>query len=315
MSRIVVPEYLPGDAVDRLREQHSVVYDPDLHADRQQLLSELAAAEATVIRNRTQIDTEFLRAAPRMRVVGRLGVGLDNIDMEACREAGVVVIPAAGANVVSVAEYVLGAMLVLTRRVYAMTDAVLAGEWPRQGHAFGTELQGKTLGLIGFGSIARAVAARAAPFEMTILGHDPHVPGDDPAWGEVRPVDFDELVGVADIVSLHAALNPQTRRMIDGRALRKFKPGAILINTARGGIVDEAAVALALRDGALGGAAIDVFEIEPLGPEPAATYDGIENLILTPHLAGNTHESVARVARVTVDSVLEALDSPRRALR
>ncbi|MDH3471609.1 MAG: hydroxyacid dehydrogenase [Acidimicrobiia bacterium] len=307
MSRIVVPEYLPEPFLDRFRQHHVVVYDPDLYGDRARLLKEVSDAEAIVVRNRTQIDTEFLGAAPAMKVVGRLGVGLDSIDTEACREAGVIVIPAVGANTVSVAEYVLGAMLVLTRRVYAMTDSMLAGEWPRQGHAFGRELEGKALGLIGYGAVARSVATRAAAFEMTIAAHDPHVREDDPAWGKVQRMDYDQLLAQSDIVSLHVPLDDQTRGMIDSHALAKFKPEAILINTSRGGIVDQVALARSLRDGALGGAAVDVFEIEPLGPVAAATFEGIENLILTPHLAGNTRESVDRVAQMTVDSVLQVL--------
>lgn len=307
MSRIVVPEYLPEPFLDRLREHHSVVYDPDW--DRARLLGEVQDAAAIVIRNRTRIDTEFLEAAPLMKIVGRLGVGLDNIDMEACAAADVTVIPAVGANTVAVAEYVLGAMLLLTRRVYWMTPSVLAGDWPRQGLTFGHELKGKTLGLVGYGAIARSVATRAAAFEMTIAAHDPYVSEDDPAWGQVRRMGYDELLGAADIVSLHVPLNHRTRGMIDERALDKLKPQAILINTARGGIVDLVALARRLRHGALGGAAVDVFEIEPLDPETAAAFDGIENLLLTPHIAGNTAESGNRVAQMTVDAVLAALGS------
>jgi (S)-sulfolactate dehydrogenase len=307
MRRIVVSEYLQDRFLDRLGRNFEVVYEPDLYADRPQLLQVAAAAEAIIIRNRTTIDTEFLQSASAMRVVGRLGVGLDNIDMAACTAAGVAVIPAVGANAVAVAEYVLAAMLVLVRGVFGMTESMIAGAWPRQGHAFGRELMGSTLGLVGFGSIARHVAARSAAFHMAVLAHDPYLPESDPAWQMAKRVELDQLLAEADVVSIHTPLNEATVELIDSAALARMKPSAILINTSRGGIVDEAALADALRNGVIRGAAIDVFESEPLGPEPAARFRGLENLILTPHVAGNTHESVDRVAEVVTSAVLESL--------
>ena len=194
-----------------------------------------------------------------------------------------------------------------------MTDSMVAGEWPRQGHAFGRELMGTTLGLVGYGSIAREVAARAAAFDMTIVAYDPYLSDDDPAWqsagqGASR-VELDELLVQADVVSLHTPLLDGTRNLIDAEALERMRSDAILINTSRGGIVDEAALATALRDGVIGGAAIDVFASEPLGPEPADTFAGLDNLILTPHIAGNTHEAVERVAEMITDAVLELLQT------
>lgn len=309
MTKVVVSEYLPDVYLDLLRSRYDVVYDPDLHGDRPRLLAELADAEAVFIRNRTRIDDELVGAAPQMRVVGRLGVGLDNIDLEVCDRARVTVIPAVGANAVSVAEYVIGAMLVLMRGVYGMTPSMIAGEWPRQGHAFGRELSGKTLGLVGMGSIAREVATRAAGFGMMIVAHDPFLADDDPAWRTVGTRDLPTLLTESDVISIHVPLNDQTRNLIDSATLERMKPTAILINTSRGGTVDEAALASALRRGGIGGAALDVFESEPLGPEPAATFAGLPNLILTPHVAGNTHESVDRVARMIVEAVIDALDA------
>jgi (S)-sulfolactate dehydrogenase len=234
-------------------------------------------------------------------------VGLDNIDMEAASRAGVVVIPALGANAVSVAEYVLGAILVLQRNIYSMTDSMVAGEWPRQGHAFGRELMGKVLGLIGFGSIARQVAARASGFGMRIIAHDPYVPDGDEAWSHAERLGFEEVLAGADVISVHVPRTDETLGLIGPEALGLMKPTAVLVNTSRGGVVDESALADALRRGALGGAALDVFASEPLGPGPAAVFAGLDNLILTPHIAGNTIESVDRVAAMTVRSVLDAL--------
>jgi (S)-sulfolactate dehydrogenase len=309
MSKLVVSEYLPDGFLDVLRQEHDVVYDPDLHADRPRLLEKVTDAAAIFIRNRTRIDEELIAASRSMRVVGRLGVGLDNIDMDACARAGLRVIPAVGANAVSVAEYVLGAMLVLTRGVFGMTESMVAGEWPRQGHAFGHETMGLTLGLVGLGTIAREVAARATSFGMRIVAHDPFLPETDPVWQSSTPLSLEELLTVADVISLHVPLDAGTRNLIDARSLALMKPSAVLINTSRGGTVDEAAVAEALRNGALAGAALDVFASEPLGPEPASTFAGVPNLLLTPHVAGNTHESVDRVARKVVTEVLEALSN------
>jgi (S)-sulfolactate dehydrogenase len=208
-----------------------------------------------------------------------------------------------------VAEYVLGAMLVLTRGVFGMTESMVAGEWPRQGHAFGHETMGKTLGLVGLGAIAREVASRAASFGMRIVAHDPFIHGTDPVWETATPLSLEELLRVADVVSLHVPLDGGTRNLIDARSLALMKPSAVLINTSRGGTVDEGAVAEALRNGVLGGAALDVFASEPLGPDPASTFAGVPNLLLTPHVAGNTHESVDRVAKMIVEAVIEALEA------
>ena len=308
MLRVVVPEYLLDGHVARLAERYDVVYDADLYADRETLHAACATASAIVVRNRTQIDTALIAAAPTMKVVGRLGVGLDNIDMEACAAAGVQVFPAVGGNSISVAEYVIGAMLVLGRGVYGMTEAMVAGNWPRQGHAFGREFFGSTLGLVGFGAIGQHVAHRATAFGMRVVAHDPYLDPEDAAWAVAERMDFDELIATADVVSVHVPLVPATRHLIDAAAIGRMRPGAIVINTARGGVVDEDAVVAALRDGSLGGAALDVFESEPLRDAAAARFAGIDNLLLTPHVAGNTRESVARVATMTVDAVIEALD-------
>ena len=307
MSKILVTEYLPDEYLELLQTLHDVEYDPDLCTDRGRLLDRMSGVEALFTRNRTRVDDELLASGHDLRVVGRLGVGLDNIDMNRCEQAGVLVISALGENAVSVAEYAIGAMLVLIRGVYGMTSSMVAGEWPRQGHAFGHELMGKTLGLVGYGSIARQVATRAAGLGMEVIAHDPFVPADDPAWTLVRNVDLESLLGTSDVISVHVPLSDDTRNLIDEPALARMKPTAILINTSRGGIVDETALADALLDGKLGGAALDVFASEPLGPEPAAVFATVPNLLLTPHVAGNTRESVDRVARTIVEQVMTVL--------
>jgi (S)-sulfolactate dehydrogenase len=293
--------------VRRLETATRVTYDPDLYRHRTALLEHAASADAIVVRNRTRIDRRLIAAAQRLQVVGRLGVGLDNIDMEACSEAGVVVIPATGANSVSVAEYVMGAMLTLTRGVFDMTAEVAAGRWPRRPRAFGHELMGQTLGLVGLGAIARQVATRAEAFGMRIIAFDPYVPEPDPIWSTVGRRSFPDLLAEADVVSIHTPLTDETRHLFDRNAFERMKQSAILINTARGGVVDEHALVAALRRRQIGAAAIDVFPSEPLEPDQAAKFADLDNLMLTPHVAGNTAESVDRVASLIVDGVCRQL--------
>lgn len=305
--RVVVAEYLQEPFLDRLGEIGDIVYDPDLYADRERLLEVVSDADAIFIRNRTLIDGELLAAAPRLRVIGRLGVGMDNIDTVACAGAKVTIVPALGANAVSVAEYVMGALLVLIRPVFDKTESMVRGEWPRQGHAFGHELLGRTLGLVGFGAIAREVATRASAFGMRVLAYDPFLSTDDPAWEGVERTELIALLARSDAVSIHVPLTADTRHLIDGGALASMKPGAVLVNTSRGGVVDEEALVEAMRRGRIAGAALDVFEAEPLGPVAAARFTGLDHLILTPHISGNTEESVDRVAGVVVDGVAALL--------
>lgn len=304
MAEIVVTEFMDEAALEGV--EPSVLYDPTLVDDRDRMLAALASARAVIVRNRTQVDQALLDAAPDLRVVGRLGVGLDNIDLDACAARGVVVRPATGANTLSVAEYVISTAMTLVRGAYGSNAAMIAGTWPR-GALIGGELSGRVMGLFGFGGIARAVAARARALGMSVIAHDPHVTDDDPAWTGVTPVSAEDLLARADVLSLHVPLTAQTRDMIDGAALAEMKPGAILINTARGGVVDDIALCAALTQGTLGGAALDVFATEPLTAEAGAMFDGVPNLILTPHIAGVTQEGNVRVSTLTVANVLEEL--------
>ena len=307
MKRVVVTEFMDEAALEGFGAGYDVRYDPALVDDRAATLAALIEADAVIVRNRTTVDAELLAAAPGLRAVGRLGVGLDNIDAVACEARGVSVHPATGANAASVAEYVIAAVMVLVRGAFASNAAMLAGEWPRGALGRGGEVGGRTLGLVGHGTIAREVAARARALGMAVIAHDPHLPPGDAAWGETEPVALDALLSRADAVSLHVPLTGTTRGMIGAESLDAMKPGAVLVNTARGGIVDDRAVASALRAGTLGGAALDVFEDEPLGEGAAAIFADCPNLILTPHIAGVTAEANARVSRLTVENVARAL--------
>lgn len=308
MQRIVISENMDAPAVALLARDFDVVYRPSLVDDERALAAAVEPADAWIVRNRTQVRGAALAAAVRLRVVGRLGVGLDNIDLEACAARGIAVIPATGANAETVAEYVLGmAMILLRGAAYLSTSAVAAGRWPRQMLAQGREVAGKTLGLVGFGSIGRVTARKAQALGIRVIAFDPALAADSPVWREtaVASCGLDELLGEADIVSLHVPLVESTRGLLDARRLGLMKAGAILVNSARGGIVDEAALAVALREGRLAGAALDVFAEEPL--RGASVLADAPNLILTPHIAGVTLESNERVSSLVAERVAAAL--------
>jgi (S)-sulfolactate dehydrogenase len=304
---ILICEFMDEQAVDRLRASHTVVYEPGLVDDAPALLQKAALADALVVRNRTQVRGALLDALGRCRIVARLGVGLDNIDVAACEARGLVVIPATGANALSVAEYVIATAMLLLRGGYASTASVAAGHWPRAALSQGREVSGKTLGLVGFGHIGQLTARLAKAMGMQVIAHDAFMAADAPVYGQsgVRCVDLDELVVLADVISLHVPLVDSTRGLFDASRLGRMKSGAVLINTARGGVVDELALAAALKGGALGGAAIDVFETEPLPASPH--WQGCPNLVLTPHIAGVTSESNERVSHLIADQLLKAL--------
>lgn len=306
MADIVICEFMDEAAVEGLRTEFDVLYDPGLVDRPVELVGELFAARGLIVRNRTQVRGELLAAAPRLVVVGRLGVGLDNIDVAACGARGIAVHPASGANDLSVAEYVITASLMLLRGAWLSTGDVLAGQWPR-GRLMGRELSGRLMGLVGFGSIAREVAARAGALGMRVAASDPYVPEDSPAWRGVARMDLGALVAAADVVSLHVPLIDETRHLLSEAAIARMRPDAVLINAARGGVVDEKALAAALREGRLAGAALDVFETEPLTHQAAAVFSGAPNLILTPHIAGVTQESNVRVSELIARRVRESL--------
>ncbi|MBS0325451.1 MAG: 3-phosphoglycerate dehydrogenase [Proteobacteria bacterium] len=295
-------------AVARLAGRFGVRYEPALAAAPAALREAVGAADALIVRNATQVDAALIAAAPRLAVVGRLGVGLDNIDLAACAARSIGVFPAIGANARAVAEYVLAAALILLRGAFMSTAAVADGRWPRDELADGHEIGGRIIGLVGFGSIGRTTGALARAAGMRAIAHDPAVGSDDPVWAEsdTESCVLDELLRRADVVSLHLPLTVATRGLIDARRIGLLREGAILINTSRGGIVDEPALAAALAGGRLRGAALDVFGIEPL---PARSpLAGCPRLVLTPHIAGRTDESDLRVSGMVADAVTRALE-------
>jgi (S)-sulfolactate dehydrogenase len=311
LSDIVISEFMDEAAVDDLRRDFSVHHDKGLVDRPDELASLLSGARALIVRNRTQVRGPLLQAGMRLEAIGRLGVGLDNIDVEACKTRGIALLPATGANDVSVAEWVIAATLILIRGAFASTAEVLAGKWPRE-RLIGGEIFGRTLGLIGFGSIARKTASRARALGMRIIATDPFVGADAPAWTkhDVERVDLNTLLARADAVSLHVPLNAETRNLIDAARLAQMKRSAILLNAARGGVVDETALAAALKAGRLKGAALDVFAEEPL--RAGSPLVDAPNLLVTPHIAGVTEESNVRVSAVTARNVRRALNERRK---
>ena len=307
MADIVICEFLDEAALEQIPDGLSVLYDPTLLERPDDLKQELAAARALVVRSYVDVTGELLDAGPKLEVIGRIGVGLNNVDLDACAARGIKVVNAPGSNAISVGEYaVTAAMMLLRVGAFQANGAVLDGSWPRH-RLIGSEISGKRYGVIGYGNTGRASSARAAALGMTVMAYDPYVADDDPAWAAVERSELAALLAACDVVSLHVPLTDETRYMIDVSAIQQMKLGAILINAARGGVVEERALAVALKNGRLAGAALDVFETEPFEAGDASTFDGIDNIILTPHIAGVTGEANRRTSFDVIANLIEAL--------
>jgi len=308
LSDIVITEFMNEKVVGELAAQFEVTYDPTLFRDTTRLSGLLADARALIVRNQTQVNSALLDRAPRLRAVGRLGVGLDNIDTPGCRARSIEVFPATGANARAVAEYVLAVTIMLLRGAFSTTDAVAGGRWPRELVAGGLEAKDRTMGLIGFGEIGQLVASIVKPIGMQVAVYDPAVPSEHHALSALEAVrhdSLDSLLSSSDVVSLHIPLNEVTRGLLSSDRIESMKPGSILINTARGGIVDEGAALAALRSGRLRGLALDVFEREPL--DGGRFPEKLPGLILTPHIAGLTSEANDRVSMLIAQRVKKFL--------
>lgn len=308
--KVVVPELIDDEALALLERHAEVHADAGLHADAAALASALGDAEALIVRNQTFVGSELLQAAPRLKVVGRVGVGLDNLDLEALRARQVVATFAPGTNAASVAEYAMGAILEVSRRFSSVSASLHQGEWDRKA-AIGSEIHGTTLGIVGLGDIGARLAHRARAFGMTVLATDPEVHESSLAVQEfgVSLVELDELLQASDFVSLHVPLIDATRDLVNASTLARMRLTAFLINTARGGLVDETALAEALREGGIAGAVLDVRRNEPPGEDDPLR--GMRNVILTPHVAGVTRESMRRASLHVANDVLRVLRGER----
>jgi D-3-phosphoglycerate dehydrogenase len=299
--RILVAEQIAPEGVALLRAQHDV--DERQGLSPAELCEILAGYDALVVRSQVKVDAAVIAVGTRLQVIGRAGVGVDNVDLEAATRAGITVVNAPTGNTIAAAEHTLALLYGVARKIAAADASVRRGEWKRTQFT-GLELRGRTLGIVGLGKIGQAIAARARAMEMAVLASDPYVTAEQAAHHGVDLVALDELLARADVVSIHVPLSRATRGMIGAKQLARMKPGAILLNVARGGVVDETAVAAALTAGTLAGAGIDVFEHEPPADSPLLHAP---NTLLTPHLGASTAEAQVAVAEEIADQVLDVL--------
>ncbi len=300
--RILVADPLAEEGVRRLREHGQV--DVRTGLSEEALAATIGEYDALIVRSGTRVTRRVLEAARRLKVIARAGVGVDNIDVDAATELGILVVNAPTGNIIAAAEHTLALLMALARRVPQAHMSMRAGEWDRK-RFVGVEVRDKTLGLIGLGRVASEVARRAKGLEMHVLAYDPYVSDTYAAKLGVTLVDLDDLLAQADFISLHLPLTPETRGFLNRERLARVKPGAYLINTARGAVVDEAALLEALDTGRLAGAALDVFAEEPLPPDhPLRRHPKV---ILTPHIGGSTVEAQERVALDAAEQVIAVL--------
>jgi D-3-phosphoglycerate dehydrogenase len=302
--RILVADKLGQLGVERLQAAPDASADVKTGMSREELLAVIGEYDALIVRSATTVDAEVLVAATSLRVVGRAGIGVDNIDVRAATARGVLVTNTPQASTVSTAEHAMALMLAASRNLVAAHQSVKAGKW-KGGQRSGIQLQGKTLGLVGFGRVGRLVAARARAFGMEVLATDPYVSDAVAQEAGVTLVDLDDLFAAADYVSLHTPNSPETRQMINAATIAKMKDGVVIINAARGALIDETALSAALATGKVRAAAVDVYSKEPVAADnPLLDAD---NIVLTPHLGASTREAEGDVAVQIVDQVLDAL--------
>ena len=299
--KIVVAEKMSPSALKLLQEPGWTVVTPDqLNGS---LAEQLTDADALMVRSAVQVDANLLANASKLRVIGRAGVGVDNIELEPATRKGIAVMNTPGANAVAVAEQTIGLMLCMARFLPRANQSMHEGKWEKKSLQ-GTELRGKTLGIVGLGKIGLEVARRARAFGMDIIAHDPFVSATLARDNGIRLATLDEVYAASDYLSLHVGLTPQTQNMINAESVRKMKKGVRLVNCARGELIDEGALAAALKEGQVGAAALDVFVQEPLKDSPLQKMD---NVVLTPHIAGSTNEAQEAVGHQIALQVKEYL--------
>lgn len=304
MFRVLVTDSLADSGLEILRAAKDVELDyrPGLKGDA--LLAAVAESDALITRSGTAVTPELVSAGSRLRIIGRAGVGLDNVDVDACTDRGILVINAPTANIMSATEHTMAMLLALCRNIPEAHASVKRGEWTRA-KFMGVELDGKTLGIIGLGRIGSRVTTRARGFGMRVIGYDPYIA--DTAFERVGAtrVTLDQLLAQSDVITVHTPMTEETRRLLGAGEIAKMKDGVIVLNIARGGIYDEQALGDALSSGKIAGAAVDVFEDEPPGKDHPLV--AAKNVVLSPHIGANTIEAQDRVAVQTAEMVVEAL--------
>jgi D-3-phosphoglycerate dehydrogenase len=301
--KVLVSDKLSDEGLAVLREDPTVEVTVKTGLSPEELKAEIADAQALLVRSATKVTADVIEAAKKLMVIGRAGVGVDNIDVEAATRRGIVVCNSPEGNTVAAAEHTWALILAVARSIPAASASVAAGEWKRSAF-MGVELLNKTLGVIGLGKIGSEVALRAAGFGMKVIGYDPFVSADRGSRLGVELVELDDLLARADVITLHVSLTKDTRGIINAAAIAKMRPGVRIVNCARGGLIDEAALAEAVRAGRVAGAGIDVFEKEPPSDSPLI---GAPNVVLTPHLGASTEEAQLKVAVDVAQQVLEVL--------
>ena len=303
---VLVPDNVHPSAVDVLKQAgEEITFAANGQITREALLAAVPEADALVIRSAHKIDAEVLAAATKLKVIARAGVGVDNVDIGEATKRGVVVMNTPDGNTISTAEHTFGLMLALARQIPQAHATLVAGKWDRKAF-MGVELRGKTLGIVGFGRIGRAVAKRAQAFEMSVIAYDPYIPADLAAEMGVDMVSLDDLFSRSDFITLHALLTDETRDMVNKDSIARMKPGVRIIDAARGALINEADLAEALKSGRVAGAALDVFAQEP--PQADNPLIGLPNVVHTPHLAASTEDAqivvAVEAARLVVDALL-----------
>lgn len=304
MSYVLIPDNVHKQAIDLIVAAEGIAVSAPGKLSQDDLMAQIPEADALIIRSGVKITPEVYKAAPKLKAIARAGVGVDNIDLAAATENDVIVMNTPGGNTISTAEHTLGLMLSLARHIPQGNASLKAGRWDRKKY-MGVELRGKTLGLVGFGRIGQAVAKRAQGFEMNVIAFDPYAPDNVFSITGVQRTDLDTLYAESDFISLHTLVTDETKGMINADAIRKMKEGVRLVNAARGVLIDDWALAEALKAGKVAGAALDVYATEP--PPEEHPLIGLDNVIDTPHLAASTVDAQITVAVEAAELIIDFL--------
>ena len=299
--KVLVADSMAESGIERLRAE--VTVDVRTKLSEQQLIDIIGEYDALVVRSQTQVTANIINAGTKLKVIGRAGVGINNIDVEAATNRGIVVVNVPDGNTLAAAEHTMGMMLALARQIPQANDSLKGGAWDRK-KFMGIELCGKVLGLVGIGRIGSEVARRARAFRMEVLAYDPFVSAEQANALDVQLVDLPELIRRADVISIHSPLTRETKGMIGEQELAAMKDGVRIVNCARGGIVDEDCLVAALKSGKVAGAALDVFSQEPVTNHPLFS---LPNVVVTPHLGASTYEAQDYNSMAIAEQVLKVL--------
>ena len=304
MKNILITEFMDQSALNDLKPIFEVTFDPNLWRDKLSILKFSKDTDGIIIRNKTKLSKETLSEFSKLKFIGRLGVGLDNIDLDYCSQKKIKVQPASGLNADSVAEYVIQAALSLLKKIPLLHQETVKGSWPRNPFTL-NEIQGKVFGFIGFGEIAKKVFKRLEPFGVHCVAHDPYIDKNNVAEFKIELIDFEKLLQLSNIISIHLPLTNETKELINKDTFKKMTKSPIIINTSRGSIINEYDLLEAYRENVITGFALDVYEKEPVEKKFYEQITNNMNCILTPHIAGVTEESNFRVSKFIAESTIK----------